>query len=201
MFLSLGWLEEIVFRSNNFEILKLKDVKPSRIVIDSKMITELPSLHNFTGLINLTILDNGIPVLFPSNFIYSHNISIYVHGNIDKIPEDAFVGSNISEFVYCGNNTVQGNFLKNAHSCNSVQCSSIYKPKKFGGKSYSINKDICPEYERKMSEATKVAIIVAVSAIIIGIIITLVLVLKVNSDHKFIKHKLLLQKLVVEDFG
>ncbi|EAY19042.1 surface antigen BspA-like [Trichomonas vaginalis G3] len=200
----LNQLEELVFYSNNYEILKFIQSSPiHKITFDSILISNIPVLNSSQYLENLIIKDHGIPVSFINHFVVSHNISIYVYGNIRSIESDSFVDAGIKEFVYCGNDTVSGDFLTRALSCNSVQCSKNYKKNTFGGKRITYNTDICKDYSPNtgMSKTTKIILSVIIPIGAISIIVGIIWALKLRKEHNAINSKLLIQRLVVEDFG
>lgn len=202
-FNNLDNVTELVFNSNNYQILNyLNDSKINKITFNSSLISEVPSLNTFVDLNELNILNQDNFISLPNNFVRSNNLSIYIYPNIKSISQNSFVDSHISKIVYCGNDTVDGDFLKNALSCDSVECSSQYNKRLFGGMKFKVNTNLCEIYPKD----NKKLIIILCTTIPIAVIIViaipvLICAYKIRRNQEYLKNKMVIAKLVVDDFG
>ncbi|EAY20257.1 surface antigen BspA-like [Trichomonas vaginalis G3] len=202
VFDKLYHLQELVFCSNNYEILKyVGDSNIYNVTFDSDLVTELPSLYSCQHLRNLTIHDHNRSISIPSQFVRSQDLHIHIYSNIASIEKDSFTNAKIKEFIYCGNTTVDGDSLKNLLSFDSVQCSLIYPKNKFGGKKITRKSGICPVYKKGLSLTIKIIIGTTVGIVVISIVVILTCFYKIRKDQKTIKSKMMLQKLVLDEFG
>lgn len=201
VFNDLLMLNELDFLSNNFDILKFTNKSNiTKIVFNSDLIVAFPCISDFIFLENLTIINPINSISIPSYFVSGY-LSIYIFANIGSVAINAFADADIKEIIYCGNTTVDGDFLLKALSCDSVQCSLNYNKKTFGGKQFKQNSDICPVYHKNVNPTIKIIIIMCSSIGVILLLLSTILVYKCRQDQKAIQAKMLIEKLVVDDFG
>lgn len=132
-------------------------------------------------------------------------VDISIFGNLKEINNKSFSNTDINSFLFCGNQTVEGNFLQNAKSYNNITVYKYYPNKQIGDVKPNQTTTQCPNYkEKEKYKLPKLYIvIIAVSCTIIVTAITIVAIRVqfVRKRQKKIEGKMLLEKLVNDDFG
>lgn len=113
-------------------------------------IQSLPSLESFSQLKNITI-GNINDFTIPKSFVKGDNVDIFIANDISSIDPDAFKNCNIRKFEYYGRAKLDGDFIKNAKSCQEVVTSTKYSGDQLGGMNITSKVEI--KYEDQV-EAT-----------------------------------------------
>ncbi|KAI5538392.1 regulation of response to stimulus, partial [Trichomonas vaginalis G3] len=157
---------------NKVQAIKF-NISNSKSIRKIQEITSLPSLSHFTKL-KYIIIQNINDLTIPESFAKGDDIEIFIANNIKYIDPYAFKDCSISKFTYLGTDKLEGNFLKNAKSCQEVITSSEYNYNKIGGKAINLKfNKVTGKYEKPNNNIGKIiGIVVGVLAalIIIGVI-------------------------------
>ncbi|EAY16340.1 hypothetical protein TVAG_359490 [Trichomonas vaginalis G3] len=120
-----------------------------------------------------------------------------------KIDDKSFLNSDINNFLYCGNEVVEGNFLLNAKSINNITVYKLYPQKTIGGVKFERTKN-CPNLPVITNGLTILhisLIVVSCATVICALSIFIYKYHKAHKSQKRIEDKMLIQRLVTEDFG
>ncbi|EAY22581.1 surface antigen BspA-like [Trichomonas vaginalis G3] len=196
-------IENIIIKNENKDIFEQKILHQSvKSITFSSYFKEYPTILDFNHIEHVSFITEHGDSIINDNFVNSTNLNINITGNIHQISDNSFSHSHINNFLYCGNQIVEGNFFVD----NKPKNLSVYKhyPKsKFGGADAKRNAE-CPNipYEKGKLK-TRYVVLIAIGCAIISIAIIILLIRNhiVRKSQKRIEGKMLLEKLVSEDFG
>lgn len=200
-------IEHLIISYPNSDIIKQNSFSHLiKTITYNLSIKEYPSLSIFESLENINIFTYGNESIIKDNFISSKEVNIIIIGNIQKIDDKSFLNSRINNFLYCGDQEVEGNFLIGRHPRN-ITVYEYYPKSKIGdvaasktGKCNNLPGDV-----KHGLTNTQLALIITFSIIVlIAIFIAIFIVIKLQNvikSQKKIEGKMLLEKLVVDEFG
>ncbi|EAY16451.1 surface antigen BspA-like [Trichomonas vaginalis G3] len=166
-------------------------------------VIEYPSLSSFNHLENIIIISHENESLINEHFITSSNVNISIIGNIKQISDKSFSKSYINTFLYCGDRSVDGQFLSKDR-VKIVSVSEHYPHNNIGGV-HAHKTSECPNFPKKpYVRLTTLQIILITISIVILISICITILIKIQrcrKSQKKYEDQIMLEKLVNAEFG
>ncbi|EAY22579.1 surface antigen BspA-like [Trichomonas vaginalis G3] len=197
-------IENIIIKNENKDIFEQKILHQSvKSITFSSYFKEYPTILDFNHIEHVSFITEHGDSIINDNFVNSTNLNINITGNIHQISDNSFSHSHINNFLYCGNQIVEGKFLSNSQSYNNISVYKHYPSTSIGGA--PAKRDVeCPNIQSqtlKLKPVYIVLISIGCAIIVTAIIILFIRNHIIRQSQKRIEGKELLQKLVNEDFG